>query len=184
MYKISAVQQTAEAPKDSDFKALPTLLEAREESTCMCRFCCGRWREFTMTLNGNDQNGQSYTYLKFERPFKCSFVCCFVKMVNPQELSVLNGAGATVGRVYQHWDCIQFYFFPQLTWWYAIEDAAGQIVYMLRVQYPTLCNACRNCCAPSCLHKTFEIDIFDGGRQEQLGMVRAIWPGWSFRCLT
>jgi hypothetical protein len=51
-YKIAAVQNAGEAPDDSVFQSLPTLLYAQEESTCACRFFCGRNREFKLHMNG------------------------------------------------------------------------------------------------------------------------------------
>jgi hypothetical protein len=51
-YKIAAVQNAGEAPDDSVFQSLPTLLYAKEESTCACRFFCGRNREFKLHMNG------------------------------------------------------------------------------------------------------------------------------------
>ena len=70
------------------------------------------------------------------------------------------------------------------TYWYSCEDAAGNCKFMVRAQYPTLCNGCHNCLAPTCFNKVFEVEIFMPDRVQQVGMLRAIWPGCNFRCVS
>merc|ERR1712146_291378 len=91
-----------------------------------------------------------------------------------------NGAGAKIGRVVQFWDCLQFFCIPGGTYWYSCEDAAGNCKFMVRAQYPTLCNGCHNCLAPTCFNKVFEVEIFMPDRVQQVGMLRAIWPVATF----
>lgn len=175
-YKIAAVMSAGEAPDDSVFQALPTLLTAQEESTCLCRFCCGRNREFTLHLHGVGPDGQAYQFMQMERPFKCSILClCF--LINPQELTVKNGGGMIIGRAVQDWRCFAAACLPGLTFFTRIEDAAGNKVFSLRHQYPTICNGCRNFCAPSCCNKVFNIDIYDAGETSVIGNMQVVFPG-------
>jgi len=162
---------------DEYFRSLPDIGRSDETSTCMCRVCCGKWREFTMANTGTF-DGQPFNF-SFERPFKCS-IPCFCVMFNPQIIFVKDGGGAEVGHIVQDWNCkrwIQYALFPSFSWYYSVNDAAGQRRYVLRVQYPSLCNGCRNLCAPTCLHKTFEVDIFNADESAVVGRIVTVFPG-------
>lgn len=172
-----------EAPDDKAFKALPTLLDAREESTCMMRVCCGRNREFKMNMNGVNAQGQTFTYIILERPFKCTLNFMFC-VLNPQEITVKNGVGAVIGTVVQDWRCFPAMCFPGFSFFYKVLGAANDVRWIVRMQYPTLCNGCHNLCAPTCFNKVFMIEIFNADESQQVGTMRAVWPGCSLRCLT
>ena len=151
------------------------------QSTCMMRFCCGRNREFTMKMNGVNASGQAFTYIIIDRPFKCTlnFICC---VVNPQELTIKNGMGAVVGTVIQDYRCFPALCVPGLTFFYKVLGAAGDARWTVRLQYPTICNSCRNCCAPTCFNRVFTIDVFHAANETAVvGSMRVVWPGWSCR---
>jgi len=169
----------SDAADDDYFRSLPDIAHADETSTCLCRVCCGRWREFTMATTGTF-DGQPFSF-SFDRPFKCS-IPCFCIMFNPQILFVKDSQGAEVGHVVQDWNCnrwFQFSCFPGYSWYYSVNGADGNRRFVMRVQYPTLCNGCRNICAPTCLAKTFEIDIFNADETAVVGRMVTVFPGCS-----
>lgn len=61
-----------------------------------------------MNMNGMNAQGQTFTYIILDRPFKCTINCVFC-VINPQELTVKNGAQMVIGRVVQDWVFL-FYF--------------------------------------------------------------------------
>jgi len=164
------------APWEDDvFKQQKGLMYAKEESECMDKVCCHRWRAFTMRLHmGRDSAGPEV--LRFERPFKCPIHCCCY-MPYPQEINALNPmTGEMIGTVKQDWRCCdalcgKFY-------WKAY-DSVGQVTHVF--ERDVCCN--ENCFAPSCCCEIHRIDIKDPSETQTLGAVENIFPGCSIRTL-
>uniref|UniRef100_A0A061S7R1 Phospholipid scramblase n=2 Tax=Tetraselmis sp. GSL018 TaxID=582737 RepID=A0A061S7R1_9CHLO len=173
-------------PDGNEFNAMQPSFVAQEDSECLCRFFCGKMREFRMLISeaaGLDAPGQPY--LRLERPFRCTIPCCCV-MVCPQELSVQDAQGRHLGSVVQDWSCGRCWELaccPGGYMYYAVKGAAGDPQFYLRVMYPSLCNGCTNCCAPTCLNTAFVVDILDADSRTHLGHLKNVFPGFNCRCL-
>jgi len=183
MYKMSSIQPlTGDAcPDDKEFKAMPTLMTAHEESSCCCRFWCQSWREFKMTLSGVAADGRTYSYMILDRPFRCT-MCCVCCLLNPQVIFIRDATGQPIGQVEQDWRICPALCCPGLTFYLKVADNTGGIHYWLRYQFPTCCNGCRNLCAPSCFNKRFEVDILTPDESTVVGTIMNIWPGCNLRC--
>eukprot|EP00727_Mastigamoeba_balamuthi_P012879 m51a1_g8213 putative phospholipid scramblase 2-like (232) ;mRNA; r:71929-73608 len=74
------------------------ILTAVEESTCMCRQCCGAMREFQMKV----LTGDGREVVHFDRPFKCGRrggLCCCACDGCFQRINVFTGAGCAQPNV-------------------------------------------------------------------------------------
>ena len=73
---------------------------AHEKSGCCERNCCGASRSFTMNIFS--QANPLQPIFRIERPLRCKppVCCCYL-----QELTVLDGSGAPIGRLEQQYDC-------------------------------------------------------------------------------
>lgn len=165
--------------------------EMREESTCLCRYCCHQFREMKMgffppeslgVVGGNWTEGGLGGWgwpegrspvLTLDRPFRCTLCCCCC-LLNPQEMSADSQAAGRLGRTIQTW-----------RWWmglwpcmrtFDVRDAADKPVYT--VQLPLACgDGCRNCCAPSCCNHVFSAPLLDAATGQRVGSIENHWPG-------
>lgn len=161
--------------EDEVFKQQKGLLYASEESECIDKVCCHRYRKFTMNLHmGRGQDGPEV--LRFERPFKCPVVCCCA-MPWPQEIHALNPqTGEKLGTVKQDWRCCAA-LCGKLYW--KAYDNVGQVTHVF--ERDICCNS--NMCAPSCCCEVHRIDIKDKNEVETIGSLENIFPGCSCRTL-
>ena len=212
VYSISAWDPTANsrAPTDEEFAAMPRLLEAREESSCLCRYGCRAARELDVGLfPPNVAEGSGFPpgagppMMNFHRPFRCTALCpscgggngkC-CDLVNPQEVVVTRADGTEVGRLAQDWRCYeaccrcnQF-----------VKSSAGADGRAAHVWRANMCCCDRatgrcglgccldaeqhNGCAPSCCNRTFTIDILDPAERGVVGSLEVVWPGWNCKGL-
>jgi hypothetical protein len=177
-YDIGSVPQNMdqhEAWPDSVFKHQRGLLYLEEESECMDKFCCGRYRAFTMRTHLGSSDDQPEV-LRYKRPFKCPLVCCCL-MPWPQEIETINPAtNQTIGRTVQDWRCMsalcgRFYW--------RVSDSTGATSHVL--EQNVCCN--ENMFAPSCCCKIHKLDIKDPSEQHVIGTVENIFPGCTLRTL-
>lgn len=177
-YDIGAFPQGLDPSQpweDDVFKNQRGLIHAQEESECIDKVCCHRWRAFTMRLHmGQDQHGPEV--LRFERPFKCPLLCCCF-MPWPQEINAINPqTGEKLGTVKQDWRCCSA-LCGKMYW--KAYDGTGQVTHVF--ERDVCCNS--NMCAPSCCCEIHRINIKDRDEQETVGMVENIFPGCSCRTL-
>eukprot|EP00210_Caulerpa_lentillifera_P001396 g1343.t1 len=182
-YKISALPKGNEYRdfENHEFENMPTMFEAREDSSICCRLCCANNREFKLGLfppdvPRNPRWPDTPSLLTIDRPFRCS-ICCFCCMLNPQEVQVTSGAGQDLGKVICDWRFIDCCF--KCTCWAKSFDSVGNHVHSFR----TSCCG-ENCCAPTCCNKVFTIYVLDKETEKKpLGVFRNIFPGWNWRGL-
>lgn len=183
-YKICAAVPSLQGknPTDLEFKTLPAVLHAREDSSFCCRFFCASRREFKMGFFPGSigpsphwpQNEQPM--LAIHRPFKCSILLCCC-LLNPQELTVTDVKGDEVGKVVEDFRCVDAWF--KCTWWAKAYDSLGTHKYSFKVPF---CGG--NCLAPSCFNESFKIEITSAeDEQTILSLLKNIWPGCNFRGL-
>lgn len=184
-YKISAIPPNlgAKNPSDAEFNALPSYLEAREQSSCCCRFMCANMREFKMGFfPGGTPTAPHWPeteppLLTIDRPFKCSILCCCC-MFWPQELSISSAEGRHLGKIVDDFRCCDAYF--KCTRWAKGYGPDGQHKYSFKAPF---CSD-GNCCAPSCFNEAYSISIRDAKNENNiLSRIKNVWPGWSFRGL-
>jgi len=180
-YDIAAFpagQDTNEPWEDPVFKqaVISPLGYGHEESSLLCKCCCGPFREFKMNVHaGNSEHGA--VLMNFDRPFKCPIICCCM-VPFPQEITTYAGAGdsAKIGMVKQDWRC------PSAvcgkTYW-KVYDATDSPKYV--IEHDVCCNA--NCLAPSCCCKTRRLDIKDATEANVVGSLENIFPGCTCRTL-
>lgn len=176
-YKIAALADPSNPDftdkfEESSFKALPQVFTAKEESSFLCRICCQKWREFKMTVTA-EKPGEDPVAYTFERPFKCTMLCCCV-MLFPQELTVKDHAAANMGRVWWDFNCLAA-MCGKLHW--KVDDAGGNTQYV--VEDNTCCN--KNMCAPTPCCPTRTMDILDPASMQPVGSIQNIFPGCSFK---
>jgi hypothetical protein len=174
-YGLKGFTPSGPNPTDTKFKEIPNMWHGQEEGACLERVCCGRYRTFDMLWSDNDGAGA----LKMNRPFACSclFCCC---RCNHQHMDVRDAEGSILGHIEDEYKCWDYFCIPGGTWYYNVFNVAGDRRFRLRVQDPTCCNGCRNCCAPTCFNRTYNIDIFEGGDDSVVtGKLDFVWPGWK-----
>mmetsp|Transcript_13102 Transcript_13102/g.36862 ORF Transcript_13102/g.36862 Transcript_13102/m.36862 type:complete len:288 (-) Transcript_13102:90-953(-) len=185
-YRVGAIgTEAVHNPPDGDaFNAMNPHFVAQEDSSCACRFWCGNMRKFELLVSqaaGRDASGQPL--LRMERPFRCT-LCCFGCIANPQELNVSTQDGVFLGRVVQDWNCgrcIELCCFPGGFYYFQVQGPTGETNFYVRQKYPTLCNGCVNCCAPSCCNKAWVIDILDADGETVLSSMKNVFPGFNCR---
>jgi len=151
------------------------ILTLKEESSCCQRQCLGPWRTFKIKVKGGeDTKADGDTLAEFDRPCKCSIICC-CWLFNPQELTVSLKGGTVTGRVIQHWPMINN-FIPCQRFW-RVVDGSGKDTYMIHDYF--CCN--ENMCAPSCLCKTRTIKIMNPDQTKEVGSIVNMWPGCNIR---
>jgi len=160
---------------DSVFKHQKGLLYATEDSTCIDKCCCGRYRAFTMLTYHGSTDSQP-PILRYHRPFKCPIVCC-CWMPWPQELHTVNPVtNQEIGQITQDWRCMsavcgKFYW--------RVSNGTGTLTHV--IEQNLCCNA--NCFAPSCCCPIHRFDIMDASEQNVIGTIENIFPGCSLRTL-
>jgi len=174
-YELKGFAPTGPDPTDTKFKELPSMWKGQEEGDCLERAICGHYRTFDMSWSDNNGDGA----LMLNRPFSCSCLfCCF--RFRHQHMDVRDAAGEVIGYVDDEYKCWDYFCVPGGTWYYNVFNAAGEKRFRLRVQDPSCCNGCRNCCAPSCFNRTYNIDIYDGSDEATVtGALDFVWPGWK-----
>lgn len=197
-YRVAAIPlEIASRPKpptDEEFFQYPQIAYMQEYSTCCCRVCCMNSREFSMGVYSSEALHSSYgkqetmpaaDLLQIQRPFKCTMLlCCFVLF--PQTLTISNGQGEPLGS--STLDC----GIKRLCWqaqcmgevYTRVEGVEGETRFFLKEIYPTLCNCCTNCLAPTCLNESKKAEILDP-TEVKVGDYRDIYPGMiGCRCLS
>jgi len=148
---------------------------ATEESECIDKFCCGRWRAFTMHVH----QGQSHDepeILRYHRPFKCPIICCCT-MPWPQEIHTLNPiTNQALGKTTQDFRCM-----PALCgkMYWRVSDPAGATTHI--IERDVCCN--ENCFSPSCCCTIHKLNIKDPSEQTVVGTVENIFPGCTLRTI-
>jgi len=167
--------------------------EVREESTCLCRYCCHQNRELKLgffslsdlgVVGGTFAEGGFAGYgwpegrvpeLVLDRPFRCTLCCCCF-LINPQEMSA-EQEGRVVGRTVQQCKPCPCLCFP---FEYFVYDEAEAHVYTVRA--PACSDdGCRNCCAPTCFNAAFVAPITDAKSGAEVGSIENHWPGCNVR---
>eukprot|EP00873_Tetraselmis_striata_P040863 jgi/Tetstr1/461127/TSEL_006266.t1 len=187
-YRVGVVGSEAvhDPPDGPAFNSMNPHFVAQEDSSCMCRFWCGNMREFDLRLSqaaGPDTPGAPL--LSMRRPFRCTLCCCCC-LVAPQELAVTTNDGMLLGKVEQDWSCgrcFELLCFPGGFSYYAVKGPGGEVQFYIRHKMPSLCNGCVNCCAPTCLNRTFDIDILDADGSTVLSQMKNVFPGINCRCV-
>ena len=168
--------------------------EVREDSDCLCRYCCHQNRETKLgyflpeqlgTVGGTFVEGGLAGYgwpegalpeLTFDRPFRCTLCCCCC-LFNPQEMGVALGSNP-LGRSVM--ECHPFPCCRCNPTFYSVRDAQETAVYHVRV--PLACDdGCRNCCAPTCCNPTFIAPVLHPGSNEEVGSIENHWAGCNVR---
>lgn len=190
------VANRTKPPTDQEFFQFPQIAFMQEYSSCCCRVCCANNREYSMGVYSSESLFSSYgkqqemagappDLMQIRRPFKCTMFCwCCVLF--PQTLTVADAQGRPLGSSTLDCNCTrQCWNFPCLGEVYTrVDDPAGQTVFYLREIYPTLCNCCTNCFAPSCLNESKNAHILDS-QFNIVGNYRDIYPGQiGCRCLS
>jgi len=190
---------------DEAFKAAMNsqgLFEVREDSTCLCRYCCHQHRELRLgifparppgpgdALDLEMQGGLGglgwpegeVPSLQLLRPFKCSMPCCCC-MLHPQEMSALDtGSKELLGKTVMDWSCwlciAPCLCVPRLR--YTVSDAAGKPEVDVHVP---LCftDGCVNCCAPTCFNSVLLMPVTAPGDTAEIGSIQSHWPGCNVR---
>jgi len=164
-----------EAWEDDVFKHQRGLMYATEESECIDKFCCGRYRAFTMHTHLGHSDDQP-EILRYHRPFKCPLVCCCI-MPWPQEIHTLNPiTNQALGKTTQDWRCMsamcgKFYW--------KVSDSSGTTTHVL--ERDVCCN--ENCFAPSCCCAIHKMNIKDPSEQHVVGTLENIFPGCTLRTI-
>jgi hypothetical protein len=153
------------------------ILSMKEESDCCQRQCCRPRHSFTIKVKGgNDTKMDGETLAEFDRPFKCTCICCCT-LFNPQVLTAALKGGKVTGRVIQHWPLINNLMLCTRYW--RVVDGEGKDKYMIYDNF--CCN--ENMFAPSCFCPVHTIDIMTPDQSKKLGSIVNIWPGCNFRSL-
>jgi len=176
-YDIGSFPQNMDARDawdDDVFKHQRGLMYATEESDCIDKVCCGRWRAFTMDVHLGHSDDQPKV-LRYRRPFRCPLVCCCF-MPWPQEIHTLNTDERAIGKTTQDWRCLsamcgKFYW--------KVSDSSGATTHVL--ERDVCCN--ENCFAPSCCCAIHKMNIKDPSEQQIVGSLENIFPGCTLRTL-
>eukprot|EP00937_MAST-01D_sp_MAST-1D-sp2_P001482 g1482.t1 len=194
---------TSRAPTDDVFARMPKLLEAREESTCCCRYGCRSHRALEVGIfPPNVPDGQGFPagvppLLRMRRPFRCTMLCPSATkgcdLVQPQELRVERADGSLVGVLVQDWRCGAC--LRDCNTFVRVTGAGGEgdVRHVWRTngcccgESPDCCLAplgcgfdrCGNCFAPSCVNPSFTIDVLDAEERHVVGSLDVVWPGWN-----
>ena len=79
------------------------LMLAKEESTCMDRWCCDNMRPFSMSIVDNYEN----EVLKFDRPLRCMGCCCNCCYPDMLQVLTVTSGGQKLGRIQETATCCQ-----------------------------------------------------------------------------
>lgn len=150
------------------------LLSLKEESECCNRQCCRPWHTFSIKVKGGDATtADGVSLAEFDRPFKCTCVCCCF-LLNPQVLTI-SIKGQETGRVVQHYPCSNSIFCCRRYW--RVLDAQGKDTYMIRDDF--CCNG--NMYAPSLCCRVRNIDILTPDETTKVGSLMNIFPGCNIK---
>ena len=187
---------TSRTPTDDVFARMPRLLEAREDSSCCCRYTCRHKRELDIGIfppNIADEQGfpaDVSPLLRMHRPFRCSWLCPHptegCALWQPQELRVLHADGSLVGILQQDFRCYEY--FCRCNQYVVANDGVGERRHVWRTHLCCCrpspectcgCTQCGNCFAPSCCNRSFSIDVLDADEANVVGSLEIVWPGWN-----
>jgi len=150
------------------------LLTLKEESECCARQLCRPRHTLSIKIKGGDDTKvEGETLAEFDRPFKCTLLCCCT-LFNPQVLTI-SIKGAQNGRVIQHWPCMNNLFVCHRYW--RVVDGSGKDVYMIRDDF--CCN--QNMCAPSICCPARHLDILTPDMNTKVGSIIDVFPGCNVR---
>jgi len=150
------------------------LLTLKEESECCERQCCRPYHSLSIKVKGGQETRSDGVNLaEFDRPFKCTMVCCGV-LCNPQTITAKINGNVT-GQVVQHWPCSNNFLCCHRYW--RVLDADGKDKYMIHQDF--CCN--ENMCAPSMCCPVNTIDILTPDQSQKVGQIVDIWPGCNAR---
>ena len=180
------------------------LFEVREESTCLCRYCCHQNRELRIGifparrnmpgslvdvevqggLGGLGWPEGEVPSLEFFRPFKCTVPCCCC-LLHPQEIRALDtSTSSPLGGTKMDWSCwlclAPLLCVPRLR--YTVHDEAGKPEHEVHVP-ACFADGGINCCAPTCFNSVFVMPITAPGDKAEIGSVQSHWPGCNVRGL-
>lgn len=176
-YKVSALPQAmvGNTPRDSDFRKQRTILQARENSTCCCRFWCSSYRELTIGMFPGDQPDlpkwpREEPSLSFYRPFRCTCCWCCCQTC-PQEMHV-NAQGRYIGKVEQDWRAIDALCCCRA--WLTAFDSDNNPVYSIKTPR---CGV--NCCAPTCCNRVHKTYVYNPHNENRVvAMLKNVFPGF------
>ena len=178
-----------------------SVMDIREESTCLCRYCCHQFRELELgsfvprgrgALPGEDAGflgegdllsgvgwpANETPSFVFHRPFRCTLACCCA-MLNPQEMQVRGRGDRPLGGTIQDWHCY-------MCCWpvreFRVADEAGNLEYTVRVPF-ACADGCLNCCAPTCFNPVYHMPILEARSRAPVGSIQNHWPGCNVRGL-
>jgi hypothetical protein len=160
--------------EDDVFAQQGGLMYAEEESTCLCKTCCGDFREFDLKVYAGHEHGRGPELLRLHRPFRCPcFPCCC-----PQEITVTDvQRSKEIGKVVQDFRCLQYFCCASSFW--SLQGSDGLQHHVLSRNL--CCNS--NMCAPTCCCPTSRLDIWDGHETIVEGSLENLFPGCSCRTL-
>lgn len=191
-------QAVSAAPTDDEFLAMPKLFETREDSTCLCRYCCKNFRSMKLGIFPpfirNEGEGTLFhapgypedgtpPLMELERPFKCPILCCFPPWILfPQELHVKTADGSYLGHTRQDWRCFQA--ICCCAHYDKVYDKHDTVKYV-SAWHPLCCSpgGFNNCCAPTCFNSVFTLPIFDAEETHVVAQLENVWPGCNCRGL-
>jgi len=168
-----------------------TFMYALEDSSFLCRFCCGNMRESKMDVKVGSMAAQGPQVMSYERPMQWAAVspckcCCY------QQMSFFNESHQEIGEIKE-----DFYFcaVPSFT----ISDNQKKPVF--QVQMPTCCaGLCVNVFAEGCCNCRIPFYIYPAGTTEpgselisnnkdekgeqQMAQITKVWAGLGAEMFT
>lgn len=159
-------------------------LHGNEESTCHERVACPLFRSLRLSLADDDGNVE----YNIERPFVCEPLQCWpLCFLQSQSIRVKDHLGNIIAQAQEPGpQCCHAGFTvkkggipkPQCcTRTYDAQDARGNSLYVLTATQCRPSSGPTNCCAPSCLNKTFDVDVLDPVSGEHVTTATFLWPG-------
>jgi uncharacterized protein YxjI len=153
--KVEWIEAILGCETKNKYKILNTMgqqiYDAKEDTGCMTRMCCGPNRPFDLEITDDQGNELIHLY----RPLRCTscLVPCFL-----QVLEVYSPPGNLIGTVEQEWSMCT----PK----YVIKDGQGQVA--LSIEGPL-------CTFSLCGSVEFQVLSPDGS--EQVGKISKEWSG-------
>jgi hypothetical protein len=153
------------------------ILTMKEDSECCQRQLCRPFHSLRVKVKGGeDTKVDGDSLAEFDRPCKCTMLCC-CWLINPQVLTSTLKGGQVTGKVIQHWPMMNNFLICNRHW--RVVDADGKDKYMIRQNF--CCN--ENMFAPSCCFPVHTIDIMTPDQTKKVGSIVNIFPGCSLRAL-
>ncbi|ODM95112.1 Phospholipid scramblase 2 [Orchesella cincta] len=128
------------------------IFQAKEDSCCMTRQCCGPDRCFEMTI----KNFQGAEVIHLQRPLRCRsclFCCCL------QKINVFSPPGNLIGSVKQTCTLCK----PNFN----VRNEMGEVVF--KIKGP--------CCTSSCCGNDVSFNLFTPDGDTQVGRIAKTWGG-------